>query len=95
MLPRHETPTRLVDEHHDCQDIGSAYVPGTVWGTASSLTAKFRSALCLPLDTGKLSTGKPARAPYASNLVKPTSLRTVRRLAPDKRGFGQPSTLLR
>jgi hypothetical protein len=40
--PRHGTPTRLVDERHDCQDIGSAYVPGTVWGTASSLTAKFR-----------------------------------------------------
>jgi hypothetical protein len=43
MLPRHETPTRLVDERHDCQDIGPAYVPGTVWGTASSQTAKFRS----------------------------------------------------
>ena len=43
MLPRHETPTRPVDERHDCQDIGPAYVPGTVWGTASSQTAKFRS----------------------------------------------------
>ena len=43
MLPRHEKPTLLVDERHDCQDIGSAYVPGTVWGTASSQTAKFRS----------------------------------------------------
>jgi ROS/MUCR transcriptional regulator protein len=43
MLPRHEKPTRLVDERHDCQDIGPAYVPGTVWGTASSQTAKFRS----------------------------------------------------
>ena len=41
--PRHGTPIRLLDERHDCQDIGSAYVPGTVWGTASSLTAKFRS----------------------------------------------------
>jgi hypothetical protein len=43
MLPRHEKPTRLVDERHDCQDIGPAYVPGTVWGAASSQTAKFRS----------------------------------------------------
>ena len=43
MLPRHETLTRLVDERHDCQDIGPAYVPGTVWGTASSQTASSRS----------------------------------------------------
>ena len=27
--------------------------PARVWGTASSVTAKFRSAPCLPLDTGK------------------------------------------
>jgi hypothetical protein len=59
-LPRHGTPTRLVDERHDCQDIGPAYVPGTVWGTASSLTAKFRSAPCLPLDTRKPTPGQPA-----------------------------------
>jgi hypothetical protein len=59
-LPRHGTPTRLVDERHDCQDIGPAYVPGTVWSTASSLTAKFRSAPCLPLDTDKPTPGQPA-----------------------------------
>jgi hypothetical protein len=59
-LPRHGTPTRLVDERHDCQDIGPAYVPGTVWSTASSLTAKFRSAPCLPLDTDKSTPGQLA-----------------------------------
>jgi hypothetical protein len=53
--PRHATPTRRVDERHDCQDIGSAYVPGTVWGTASSLTAKFRSRrrACLLIPTSR------------------------------------------
>lgn len=40
---RHGMPDRLVDLRHDCRDIGPACVPGTVWGTASSLTAKFRS----------------------------------------------------
>ncbi len=48
-----------MDERHDCQDIGPAYVPSTVWGTASSRTAKFRSAPCLPLDTGKLLRATP------------------------------------
>jgi hypothetical protein len=70
-LPRHGTPTRLVDERHDCQDIGPAYVPSTVWSTASSLTAKFRSAPCLPLDTDKSTLGQLAAvfigAPVASN----------------------------
>jgi hypothetical protein len=40
-LLRHETP--VVNERHDRQHIGPAYVPGTVWSTASSQTAKFRS----------------------------------------------------
>jgi hypothetical protein len=44
----------LVDVRHDCRDIGPACVPSTVWGTASSVTAKFRSAPCLPLDRGPL-----------------------------------------
>ena len=30
-----QTARRHVDERHDCQDIGPAYVPSTVWGTAS------------------------------------------------------------
>ena len=39
-------------------------MPGTVWGTASSVTAKFRSAPCLPLDRGKLLPGyTPLRQP--------------------------------
>jgi len=38
--------------------------PARVWGTASSVTAKFRSAPCLPLDTGKpLSRHQPPRQP--------------------------------
>jgi hypothetical protein len=41
--PRHEMAERLVDLRHHCGDIDPACVPGTVWGTASSLTAKFRS----------------------------------------------------
>ena len=42
-----------VDERHDCRDTRPACVPSTVWGTASSVTAKFTSAPCLPLDQGK------------------------------------------
>ena len=32
---------RYVDERHDCRDTHPACVPSTVWGTASSRTAKF------------------------------------------------------
>jgi hypothetical protein len=57
---------RQVDERHDCRDTDPACVPSTVWGTASSLTAKFRSAPCLPLDTGKLlPRHPPPRQPAA------------------------------
>jgi hypothetical protein len=110
-LPRHETP--MVDERHDCQDIGPAYVPGTVWGTASSQTGKFRSrrraCLLIPTSRRRVShsgvhrrTGgdqRDAITPSISDTPsgriesgKPTSLQTVRRRAPDKRGSGQPST---
>jgi hypothetical protein len=41
--PRREMAERLVDVRHHCGDSGPACVPGTVWGTASGLTAKFRS----------------------------------------------------
>jgi hypothetical protein len=41
--PRHAMAEHQVDLHHNCRDIGPACVPGTVWGTASSQTAKFRS----------------------------------------------------
>ena len=43
-----------VDERHYCRDTRPACVPGTVWGTAPSVTAKFRSAPCLPLVQGNL-----------------------------------------
>jgi hypothetical protein len=83
--PRHATPTRRVDERHDCQDIGSAYVPGTVWGTASSLTAKFRSrrraclskSQILPTTAVVSACGHPCRralatAPGHTSLAKPS-----------------------
>jgi hypothetical protein len=41
-------------------------VPGTVWGTASNLTAKFRSAPCLPPNTGKPLTRGPAPRQHSS-----------------------------
>lgn len=41
--PRHAMAEHQVDLLHNCRDIGPACVPGTVWGTASSQTAKFRS----------------------------------------------------
>jgi hypothetical protein len=44
--PRHGMAEHQVDLRHDCRDIGPACVPGTVWGTASSQTAKFRSRRC-------------------------------------------------
>ena len=44
-----------MDERHDCRNTDAACVPSTVWGTASNVTAKFRSAPCLPLNTGKPS----------------------------------------
>ena len=65
--PRHGMPDRLVDLRHDCWDIGPACVPGTVWGTASSLTAKFRSRrLACPLKRGQvLPPQLPSRQPAA------------------------------
>ena len=47
-------------------------VPSTVWGTASNVTAKFRSAPCLPLNTGKPSTRGPAlRRPSLAAAIRP------------------------
>jgi hypothetical protein len=63
------TPTRLVDERHEYQDIGPAYVPGTVWSTASSLTAKFRSAPRLPLDTDKSTPGQLAAVFFGARVA--------------------------
>jgi hypothetical protein len=113
-LPRHGTPTRLLDERHDCQDIGPAYVPrhGVGHGVEPNRQVQI-SAPCWPLDTDKPTPGQPAvvfigarvatnATPITlsisdtpsdvSNLERPTSLHTVRRRAPDKRGFRPPST---
>ena len=52
---RHLRPHRSsVDDRSDWRNTRPAFVPSTVWGTASSVTAKFRSAPCLPLNRGKL-----------------------------------------
>jgi len=46
--------------------------PAQCGGTASSQTAKFRSAPCLPLNTGKpLPTSKPAVSPRAASSTLP------------------------
>ena len=107
--PRHGTPIRLVDERHDCQDIGSAYVPGTVWGTASSLTAKFRSrrracpqeSQVLPTSALASACGPCRRTPEAHahrriiilEMSNRAALQAVKYLAPFRRGFRQPSTI--
>jgi hypothetical protein len=111
--PRHATPIRRVDERHDCQDIGSAYVPGTVWGTASSLTAKFRSrrraclskSQILPTTAVVSACGHPCRRALATapgahvprqtisfRISNQAPLQAAKYLAPDSRGFRQPST---
>jgi hypothetical protein len=54
--------------------------PARVWGTASSVTAKFRSAPCLPLDTGKpypdirRSVSPNPRSPRGPRSSQPPSL---------------------
>ena len=61
-----------MDERHDCRNTDAACVPSTVWGTASNVTAKFRSAPCLPLNTGKPSTHGPApRRPPLAAAIRP------------------------
>ena len=59
--PRHGTPIRLVDERHDCQDIGSAYVSrhGVRHGVEPNRQVQI-SAPCSPLDTDKPTPGQPA-----------------------------------
>ena len=94
-----------VDERHDCRDTRPACVPGTVWGTASSVTAKFTSAPCLPLDQGKplpalrSSASRRSSQPLGPQLST-NEPRQSRRpvvgfqlyMSPDLSGFRQPST---
>ena len=90
-----------VDERLDCRDTGSACVPSTVWGTASSKTAKFRlGAVLAPRYRQALTPLSPA----ASARVQATPGRQISRPhsrqkssaaafnAPDLRGFRPPST---
>ena len=74
-----------VDERHDCRDTRPACVPSTVWGTASSVTAKFTSAPCLPLDQGKplpasrSSASRRSLQPLAPQLSANTPLQSPQR----------------
>ena len=75
MLPRHETPT--VDERHDCQDIGPACVPSTVWGTASMRNRQVEIGAVLALQKAKLkppTTDKSGRSATLSDLGQAPSV---------------------
>ena len=65
-----------VDERLDCRNTGSACVPSTVWGTASSKTAKFRiGAVLAPRNRQALTPLSPA----ASARVQATPGRQISR----------------
>ena len=94
-----------VDERHDCRDTRPACVPGTVWGTASSVTAKFTSAPCLPLDQGKplpalrSSASRRSSQPLGPQLSANEPRQSWRAvvgfqlyMSPDLSGFWPPST---
>jgi hypothetical protein len=109
--PRYETAEHPVDLCDVCRDVCPACVPSTVRGTASSLTAKFRSRrrACpsrkasltqqrrrvslqsMSPDSRNPTKRTPSRTSYARNL-EPGVMPAVRYLAPDTRGFRQPST---
>ncbi len=90
-----------VDQRLDCRDTGSACVPSTVWGTASSKTAKFRIGAVLALDTGKLlprslRPRQPASrrhpAVKSADPGRPPKSSAAAFNAPDLRGCRPPST---
>ena len=93
---------RSVDERHDCRDTGSACVPSTVWGTASSETAKFnvgavlapryRQAFTPPSGAPHLDPARRYAEPAHPDDALPSPDSRQNPCAPDLRGFRQPST---
>src|ERR1700686_5369670 len=78
-----------VDERRGCPDIGPAYVPGTVWGTASNETARFErgavpvlyegQALTAPSTTASRRAPSPGvdPSPHRSAAIAPASSATA------------------
>ena len=94
---------RHVDERSAFRDIDRTCVPGTVWGTASSRTAKSRSTPCLSLRRPSLPQHPPRRqgattrrrinlshAPSSSRQPRDSAKLTT---TPSKYGFAPPSTI--
>jgi hypothetical protein len=95
-----------VDERLDCRNTGSACVPSTAWGTASSETAKFNIGAVLAPRTGKHLLRHPAlltliplkimRDRITPGDARPSTHQTREAVkipqAPDLRRFRQPST---
>src|ERR1019366_899620 len=63
MVHRHgRNHCRQVDERRGCPDIDPAYVPGTVWGTASNETARFERGAVPVLCEGQALTAPSTTA---------------------------------
>ena len=94
-----------VDERHDSRNTDAACVPSTVWGTASNVTAKFRSTPACPAIQ---ASPRPAvqrrvgtQSPLPSARTSPQRPRTFTaaiaaelsiQCSPSIRGFSPPST---
>ena len=94
-----------MDERHDCRNTDAACVPSTVWGTASNVTAKFRSSPCLPLIQAsprpavQRRAGPPSPLPSAhtspqrpKTFTAATAAEPSIQCSPFIRGFSPPST---
>ena len=63
MRPRSALRRRQdVDERHHRQDTRPAFVPGTVWGTASMRNCQVELGAVLALNSGRLSGRRPPRS---------------------------------
>jgi hypothetical protein len=83
-VPWTNAPIDAIPAPHAC--------PARVWGTASSVTAKFTSAPCLPLDTGKPLPRHPSQRQPAPAVTARTSLIPNATRSPGRRR--QPTKLL-
>ena len=77
-----------MDERHDCRNTDAACVPSTVWGTASNVTAKFRSAPCLPPQYRQALDPRSSAAPASPRHCHPRTHRL------SDRARSQPQQLL-